>query len=81
VFLADGYDHWVVPNNQKFWAIEPSPVGACELPNDPDFEGHTSCFVSTYRKCSKAQTVMFKNYGFTETIMMLLQPEIIISEW
>jgi hypothetical protein len=63
------------------WIVEKSPEGASPLPNDPDFDGHTSCFVSTYRQCSKQQKIIFKDYGLNSTVMKYLNPEIFVSEW
>lgn len=80
MFYADEFDYWIIPNNQT-WIIEPEPVGASKLPDDPDFEGHTSCFVSTYFECSKTQLIQFRKHGFTEKVIKYLQPEIVISEW
>jgi len=73
--------HWSITNDHNWWTIEDTPEGAPLLPDDPDFDGHTSCFVSTYRLCSKRQTIIFKNYGLNDIVMKTLQPEISVSEW
>ncbi|VVC34170.1 F-box domain,Galactose-binding domain-like,F-box associated (FBA) domain [Cinara cedri] len=80
----DNFNHWALKNNtlsRFLWIIEQIPVGADPLPDDPDFDGHTSCFVSTYRLCSKCQTITLKNHGLTSTLMKLLKPDILVSEW
>ncbi|XP_060852462.1 F-box only protein 17-like [Rhopalosiphum padi] len=75
------YTHWNITNDHNWWTIEQTPQGAPPLPDDPDFDGHTSCFVSTYRLCSKRQKIIFKNYGLNDIVMKTLQPEISVSEW
>jgi len=77
----DEYNHWNIINDHNWWTIEQRPEGAPDLPDDPDFDGHTSCFVSTYRLCSKKQKIIFNMYGLNNAIMKLLEPEITISEW
>lgn len=77
---VDEYEYWDIPLDNN-WTIEQIPQGTSELPDDPDFDGHTSCFVSTYRLCSKKQTIVLKNHGLTKTIMNFLQPEILVSDW
>lgn len=79
--IIDKFNHWTVTNGQNWWAIEQTPQGATELPDVPDFDGYTSCFVTAYQLCSKKQTIVFKNYGLTDNLMKLLQPDISISEW
>ncbi|XP_050536224.1 F-box only protein 6-like [Daktulosphaira vitifoliae] len=75
------YDHWSVPNKHKWWAIETTPQGAPMLPNNPDFAGYSSCFVSTYRLCTKKQKINFKDYGLTRHLMENIVPKIVVSEW
>lgn len=75
------YMHWSITNDHNWWTIEETPEGAPLLPDDPDFDGHTSCFVSTYRLCSKRQKIILKNYGLNDIMMKTLQPEISVSEW
>ncbi|XP_025202011.1 F-box only protein 27-like isoform X2 [Melanaphis sacchari] len=77
----NAFMHWSITNDHNWWTIEENPQGAPLLPDDPDFDGHTSCFVSTYRLCSKRQKIIFKNYGLNDIMMKTLQPEILVSEW
>ncbi|XP_025412344.1 F-box only protein 27-like [Sipha flava] len=77
----EGLKYWVSTSYHNMWIVEKSPEGASPLPNDPDFDGHTSCFVSTYRQCSKQQKIIFKDYGLNSTVMKYLNPEIFVSEW
>ncbi|CAI6366694.1 unnamed protein product [Macrosiphum euphorbiae] len=74
------YKHWE-RYDHSLWIIEQTPQGSPLLPDDPDFDGHTSCFVSSFRLCSKSQRIIFKNYGLNDTVMKTLQPEISVSEW
>lgn len=76
----DEYKYWTIPPNHN-WSIEQTPQGTCELPNDPDFGGYRSCFVTTYRVCSKSQLIILKNYGLTKKIIKCLRPDILISDW
>lgn len=85
IFIYDnnieGLDHWVTSSYHNMWIVEKLPLGAPPLPDDPDFDGQTSCFVSTYRQCSKHQKIIFKHYGLNSTVMKFLHPEIFVSEW
>lgn len=81
VFITDQFEDWDIDSEENWWGIEQKPKGCPELPDNPDFEGQTSCFVSTYRLCVKSQTVFFKNYGLNETVMKVLKPRISFSEW
>lgn len=81
LFFIDEYKHWDIKNHENWWSIEATPQGTSDLPNDLDFNGHTSCFVSTYRLCSKMQKITFKDYGLTDAIIKYLAPKISVSEW
>lgn len=78
---VDDFAHWNPIYNNNTWAIERTPQGAPPLPKDPDFEGHKSCFVSTYRLCSKQQRIMLYDNGLNSNIMKCLQPDILVSDW
>lgn len=77
---VDTFVHWNLQSDNS-WAIEQTPQGAPPLPDDPDFEKHKSCFVSTFRLCSKRQKVILHDYGLNSNVMKLLQPDILVSDW
>ncbi|XP_050428955.1 F-box only protein 6-like [Adelges cooleyi] len=77
----NNFDHWSTLERNQGWAIENRPEGAPMLPDDPDFDGQTSCFVSTYRLCAKKQNIEFKKHGITKKLMQYLKPDIFVSEW
>lgn len=77
-------NHWKVSSNilsSHCWIVEETPAGTDPLPNDPDFDGHTCCFASTYVECAKQQIIVFKNHGLTNAVMKLIEPDILFSEW
>lgn len=51
------FEHWkIVKNYGDKFKIEDPPVGADPLPaNVPEFNGHTSCFVTSFYECNKYQ--------------------------
>ncbi|XP_025196235.1 F-box only protein 6-like [Melanaphis sacchari] len=50
--------------------------------NDPDFDGHTSCFIIDYQYISTLyQQITFKDYGLNDIIMKILRPKISFSAW
>jgi hypothetical protein len=50
--------------------------------SDPDFDGHTSCFVIDFQYIrSIKQKIIFKDYGLNETVMKTLRPKILFSAW
>lgn len=81
ILNIDEFKHWILNNDTCMWIIEKTPQGTDPLPDVPDFDGNTSCFVSTYFLCYKQQTIVFKNHGLTKAVMKLLEPDILFSEW
>ncbi|XP_026821318.2 F-box only protein 6-like [Rhopalosiphum maidis] len=50
--------------------------------SDPDFDGHTSCFVIDFQYLrSIKQKIIFKDYGLNEIVMKTLRPKISFSAW
>ncbi|XP_015599833.1 F-box only protein 6 isoform X2 [Cephus cinctus] len=74
--------HWKIwSNGGDHWIVECPPLNVPPLPSDPVFEGGQHCFVTSYRNCTKEQTIDLGNEGLTPYLMDKLQPPIVISEW
>ncbi|XP_017784556.1 PREDICTED: F-box only protein 6-like [Nicrophorus vespilloides] len=78
----DIYENWKI--NKKFsnhWIIENPPVGCDPLPLDiDDFNGHQSCFVTSFEKCNKEQVIKISN-PMLKQILNDFKPHIYVSEW
>ncbi|XP_001600314.2 F-box only protein 6 [Nasonia vitripennis] len=74
-------DWTIVNDGGDGWKVENPPVGVPALPDDPVFEGKQCCFVTSYDRCCKQQTIDLLDEGFTEYLLDNLQPTIKVSEW
>ncbi|GLH14089.1 hypothetical protein R5R35_007962 [Gryllus longicercus] len=73
--------HWeILKNGGDGWKIEEPPNGADELPFDENFPT-TSCFSTSYIRCTKVQLIDLWAEGLSPIIMDELRPTIYVSEW
>lgn len=64
------------------WKVENPPIGVSPLPNNEAiFKGNQFCFVTSYRRCTKAQVIDLEIEGLTSYVLDNLQPLIVVSEW
>ncbi|XP_057318516.1 uncharacterized protein LOC130663360 isoform X1 [Microplitis mediator] len=79
----EGLDkHWVITRQGgDNWLVESPPSGVPPLPDDPIFEGKSSCFVTSYHLCKKQQTVDLIDEGLSPVLLDTLQPPIQVGEW
>jgi len=92
----DEWNHWGNVTN-TFWTmrrdtdmfdyadlscIQQIPQDNRHVLSDPDFDGHTSCFVIDFQYLrSIKQKIIFKDYGLNEIVMKTLRPKISCSAW
>lgn len=74
--------HWrVVNTGGDQWKVENPPQGVPALPNnEPLFGGKQFCFVTSYRNCTKIQTINLEAEGLTPYILDNLQPPIVVFQ-
>ncbi|KAG5900533.1 hypothetical protein JTB14_022840 [Gonioctena quinquepunctata] len=78
----EGYKHWDILHNGDQFRIEDPPSGSDPLPvGVPDFNGYTSCFATSYSRCTKVQIIRLKNKRLLSYIMDKFMPHIYASEW
>ncbi|CAG9859983.1 unnamed protein product [Phyllotreta striolata] len=79
----DGFKNWVILKNLgDQFKIEDPPKGSDPLPEGvPDFNGHTSCFVTSYYECNKIQEIQLENKRLLRYVMNKYRPQIAASEW
>uniref|UniRef100_V5GSZ5 F-box only protein n=1 Tax=Anoplophora glabripennis TaxID=217634 RepID=V5GSZ5_ANOGL len=77
------YKHWkIIKNFGDKFTIEDPPTGADPLPlGVPDFNGHTSCFATSFQDCNKIQIISLKNKRLLRYILNKFNPHIYASEW
>ncbi|XP_046751689.1 F-box only protein 6-like [Diprion similis] len=64
------------------WNVECPPTGVPELPSsEPFFKNEQYCFVTSFRDCTKEQTVNLVSNGLPPKFLDQFQPPIMISEW
>lgn len=78
----NNFKHWIFNcNNNDFFKIEKEPIGADPLPEDiPDFNGHKSCFVTSYSRNNKEQRIQLNN-NLLSIMLDYYKPNIYVSEW
>ncbi|KAG8568441.1 hypothetical protein GDO81_014001 [Engystomops pustulosus] len=75
----DGFKFWNIDENGgDKWAIEESPGNHGQEFPDKDV---TKYFVTSYGLCMKSQLINLKKMGYRETLMDLVQPDIVIRDW
>lgn len=78
----DQLNHWKIKSNGgDGFIVEVPPVGADEVPKEPEFNGLNSCFATSFQNCSKYQTISFKDNKLHQKIFSDLKPSIYVSEW
>lgn len=77
------FEHWkILKNYGDEFRVENPPAGADELPsNVKDFNGHTSCFATSYYECCKEQDVPLDGRPVYSLILDTYKPHIYASEW
>ncbi|OXU28694.1 hypothetical protein TSAR_007130 [Trichomalopsis sarcophagae] len=76
------FKHWcITENGGTGWNVENPPKAVKQLPDDPVFEDESYCFVTSFSKCWKEQTIYLIDEGFSEYVLDYLQPTIKVSEW
>lgn len=84
---VEGAEHWTILSgrfgrNDSGWNVEPVPIGSDMLPSGcNDFDGYSSCFVTSCDECKMEQFIDLENYGLYGSIMDKYQPIIVASEW
>ncbi|XP_034934476.1 F-box only protein 6-like [Chelonus insularis] len=74
-------DWQIVSQGGDHWKVENPPNGVPPLPDDPVFEGHQSCFVTSYFTCTKRQIINLVEEGLSPYLLDTFQPPIVVSEW
>ncbi|XP_057671149.1 F-box only protein 6-like [Diorhabda carinulata] len=79
----DQYRHWKIMRNfGDQFVIEKEPQGSEPLPsNVPDFNGHKSCFATSYYECTKLQEIKLEDRRLLRYIMNKHKPHLYASEW
>lgn len=79
----NGFKYWnILENGGNGFKIEQTPCGSDPLPSDvPEFEGHKSCFVTSYDRCLKRQEVKLTDSKLLFYIVNKFKPDIYLSEW
>lgn len=79
----EGFKYWeLLENGGNGFIIEQTPCGADPLPAGiPEFHGHTSCFATSYARCTKRQAIYLFNSKLLLYIVNKFKPDIYISEW
>uniref|UniRef100_A0A2S2NMY0 FBA domain-containing protein n=1 Tax=Schizaphis graminum TaxID=13262 RepID=A0A2S2NMY0_SCHGA len=79
---------WSMPGNIDMFnlvdmsCIQYIPQDNRYILSDPDFDGHTSCFVIDFQYLRTIdQKINFKDYGLNEIVMKSLRPKISFSAW
>nr|CAH7759333.1 unnamed protein product [Callosobruchus chinensis]CAH7761829.1 unnamed protein product [Callosobruchus chinensis] len=77
------FKHWkLVSNEGDQFQIENPPKGSDPLPPDvPDFNGKTSCFVTSFYECNKIQEISLREKRLLRYILNKFMPHIYVSEW
>ncbi|XP_076250642.1 F-box only protein 6-like isoform X1 [Rhynchophorus ferrugineus] len=76
-------EHWHIERNGGHeFKIEDSPQGCGPLPlGVPEFQGHKSCFVTSYELCKKYQKIEISPKCLMYYIIQKYKPHIYVSEW
>lgn len=79
----DGYTFWeILQNGGNGFKIEQTPCGADLLPQGvPEFDGHTSCFATSFERCIKRQEICLLKNKLLFYIVNKFKPDIYMSEW
>ncbi|CAH1981337.1 unnamed protein product [Acanthoscelides obtectus] len=77
------FKHWkIISDEGDQFQIENPPKGSDPLPKDvPDFNGKTSCFVTSFYECNKVQEISLKEKRLLRYILNKFMPHIYVSEW
>jgi hypothetical protein len=79
--VADKLKSWkILENGGNQWRVENPPAGADPVPEDPDLEGSTSCFATSFGPCAKRQVVDLVKEGWLPTFLDTAPP-IRFAEW
>jgi len=73
--------YWHYTEGGDGWIPEKQPAGADDFNTVEELAGVTSCFATSYHKCSKHQTIDLIQEGCHAYILDELQPEILIQDW
>ncbi|XP_018331071.1 F-box only protein 6-like [Agrilus planipennis] len=76
------FEHWnIIANGGDGFRVEERPCGSNLLPvNVPEFNGHTSCFATSFSACIKEQVIELKSKLFLY-VLNEYKPHIHASEW
>uniref|UniRef100_A0A8C5QFR2 F-box protein 44 n=1 Tax=Leptobrachium leishanense TaxID=445787 RepID=A0A8C5QFR2_9ANUR len=76
---AEGFKYWKIDENGgDQWKIEELPGEHGQgLPS----ENATKFFVTSYGSCKKSQRIELKKKGYSDNLMDLIQPDIVIKDW
>lgn len=76
------FEHWIkLEDGGDRLKIEDPPIGCNPIPsNVPDFNGATSCFVTSYTTSAKVQMIDLK-CNLSRYIVKKYKPHIYVSEW
>lgn len=77
------FTNWqMTSNGGGGFIIEAVPMGSDPLPTDvPEFNGKSSCFATSYGRCSKNQRIHLDQNKLLKFILENYKPHIYISEW
>lgn len=78
----EGFKYWqIIENGGNKFIVEQTPQGADRLPPDiPEFNGHKSCFATSFDSCIKRQEIQLKS-KLLYYIVNKFKPNIYMSEW
>lgn len=77
------FKHWkIIKNFGDEFRIENPPCGSDPLPTGvPEFNGHTSCFSTSFYECNKIQEILIADKRLLRYILNKFMPHIYVSEW
>lgn len=71
---------WKIINNGGHkWRVECPPIGVPPLPSDPVFENDEHCFVTSFGRCIKLQSVDLVGNGLLPQILDKIEPPIVVK--
>ena len=73
----------MLSNGGDGWAFENPPIGSDDVPQEVKIIGaeKSLCFATSYRSCSKQQTISLSSLGISTDIMDTYKPSIVFTDW
>ena len=77
--FTEGLIHWKVQHGGNDLIVEDRPIGSDPVPEEASPTQH--CFVTSYMRCIRSQTIRLEKIGVSPWVMDNIKPDIYVCEW